>query len=115
MIIFRHHRGLLSDSMKTAREFESFKDLQNYIVQYMKPCMNLIPEDVVPCGEPINDERIGWEDSDYLCIRGYNEVTDREGFEKYFGGRYENPLCIGMFAAKYKNGGVHGIKIRISD
>lgn len=103
MIIFRHHRGLLADSMKTAREFESFEDLQDYIVKYLKPYMNLIPEDIVPYGEPVNDERIGWEDSDYLCVKGYNEVSDRDGFEKYFGGRYEHPLCIGMFAIKYKN------------
>lgn len=103
MIIFRHHRGSLSDSMETKREFESFSDLQKYIVEYIKPYMNLIPEDIVPSGKPINDERIGWEDTDYLCIRGYKEVSDKEGFEKYFGGRYENPLCIGMFATKYKN------------
>lgn len=103
MIIFRHHRGLLAESMETAREFKSFENLQNYIVEYMKPYMNLIPEDIVPGGEPINDERIGWEDSDYLCIRGYNKVSDREGFEKYFGGKYGHPLCIGMFATNYKN------------
>lgn len=103
MVIFRHHRGSLGDSMETKREFDSFAELQNYIVEQMKPYMNLIQEDVVPGGEPVNDERIGWEDSDYLCIRGYKEVSDKEGFEKYFGGRYENPLCIGMFATKYKN------------
>ena len=103
MVIFRHHRGLLLDSMETKREFESFVDLQNYIVEYMKPYMNLIPEDVVPGRTPVNDERIGWEDSDYLCIRGYNEVSDKEGFEIYFGGKYESSLCIGTFATKYKN------------
>ena len=103
MIIFRHHRELLADAMKTKREFDSFRDLQNYIVEYMKPYMDLIPEDIVADGSPISDERIGWEDSDYLCIRGYDKVSDKQGFENYFSGKYEHPLCIGMFATKYKN------------
>ena len=46
-------------------------------------------------------KRIGWEDADCLCIAGYNEVSDKEGFEAYFGGKYDHPLCIGMFATKY--------------
>lgn len=103
MVIFRHHRGSLGDSMETKREFNSFSDLQNYIVEYMKPYIDLIPEDIVPSGEPVNDERIEWEDSDYLCIRGYKDVSDKKGFEMYFGGKYDSPLCIGMFATKYRN------------
>ena len=101
MIIFRHHRGGLVESMKTKKEFSSFQELQKYIVDYMKPYMNLQPYDVVASGNIHNDERIGWEDADYLCIAGYNEVSDKEGFESYFGGKYDHPLCIGMFATKY--------------
>lgn len=103
MVIFRHHRGSLGDSMETKREFDSFVELQNYIVEYMKPYIDLIPEDIVPSGEPVNDERIEWEDSDYLCIRGYKDVSDKKGFEMYFGGKYDSLLCIGMFATKYRN------------
>lgn len=102
-VIFRHHRGLLADSMETKREFDSFSDLQNYIVEYLKSYMDLIPEDIVAGGDAVKDERIGWEDSDYLCIRGYKDVSDKKGFEMYFGGKYDSPLCIGMFATKYKN------------
>lgn len=103
MIIFRHLRGLLVDSMKNEKEFKTFNDLRNYIVEYMKPYMDLVPEDVVPGKIPFNDERIGWENSDYLCIRGYNEVSDKKGFQTYFGGKYDFPLCVGVFATKYKN------------
>lgn len=101
MIIFRHHRGGLAESMSTKREFYSFKELQEYIVDYMKPYMDLQLSDVVASGEVHRDKRIGWEDVDYICIAGYNEVSDKKGFETYFGGKYEHPLCIGMFATKY--------------
>ena len=101
MIIFRHHRGGLVESMATKKEFSSFKELQEYIVDYMKPYMDLQLSDVVARGEVHRDKRIGWEDVDYICIVGYNEVSDKKGFEAYFGGKYEHPLCIGMFATKY--------------
>lgn len=101
MVIFRHHRGGLAESMATCKEFKDFKEIQKYIVDYMKPYMNLNPSDVVASGEAHYDERIGWQDSDYVCIKGYSQVSDKEGFERYFGGKYENHLCIGMFATIY--------------
>lgn len=101
MIIFRHHRGGLAESMATKIEFKTFEDLQKYIVEYMKPYMNLQLQDIVPEGNPYTDDRIGWYDVDHLCIAGYNDVSDKEGFELYFGGKYEHPLCIGMFATDY--------------
>ena len=101
MIIFRHHKGTLNESMKTCKEFNDFEELQKYIIQYMKPHMNLVLSDVVASNEKTNDVRIGWEDSDYICIAGYNKVSDKKGFERYFGGKYESDLCVGMFATKY--------------
>lgn len=101
MLIFRHHKGSLSDSMKTCKEFNNFQELQEYIVKYMQPYMDLVLSDVVASNEKTNDLRIGWEDSDYICIAGYNKVSDKEGFERYFGGKYESDCCIGMFATKY--------------
>lgn len=101
MIIFRHHKGSLGDSMKTCKEFNNFQELQEYIVKYMQPYMDLVLSDVVASNEKTNDARIGWEDSDYICIAGYNKVSDKEGFERCFGGKYEDDLCIGMYATKY--------------
>lgn len=102
MIIFRNHKGSLCESMKTCIEFNTFEELQEYIIQYMKPYIRLEKNDIVASNEKTNDTRIGWEDSDYLCIAGYNKVSDKEGFEKYFGGKYDDDLCIGMFATKYQ-------------
>ena len=101
MVIFRHNRETLAESMLTCKEFNDFNELKKYIVDYMKPYMDLQLSDVVARGEVHRDKRIGWEDVDYICIVGYNEVSDKKGFEAYFGGKYEHPLCIGMFATKY--------------
>lgn len=103
MVIFRHHRGGLSESMETRQEFKTFEDLQKYIVEYMKPYMKLLTSDVIPGSHSGNDDRIGWKDSTYLCIAGYNDVSDKEGFERFFGGKYDHPVCIGMFATEYEN------------
>lgn len=51
----------------------------------------------------VNDERIGWENSDYLCIDAYENIRDKEGYKRYFGGKYNNPICIGMFVTKWKD------------
>ena len=101
MVIFRHKMELLEEAMKTCKEFNSFEELQQYIVDYMKPYLKLIPSDVVAGLTTGHDKRIGWEDTTYLCIKGYSEVSDKDGFEKYFGGKYESGCCVGMFATKY--------------
>lgn len=74
MVIFRHHCGSLNESMKTVQEFKSFEELQSYVVEYMKPYMKLLPSDVVAEERSNKDDRIGWKDSTYLCISGYNDV-----------------------------------------
>lgn len=100
-VIYRPHRGSLSKSMNEAMEFESFQDLQKYIVKDMKQVIKLNECEIIPGGHPVNDERVGWRDSDYLCINGHDKVIDKEGYELCFGGRYEYPQCIGMFATDY--------------
>lgn len=101
MVIYRHHKGGLEESMKTQQEFDSFEDLQKYIVEYMKPYMNLKQSDIVASDDACYDERTGWKNTRYLCIAGYSNVSDKEEVEKYFGGKYERPQCIGMFATEY--------------
>lgn len=102
MIIYRHHRGSLEESMKTMREFSSFEELQDYIIEYMKPYGNLVREDIVASGYPsFHDERTGWVDTDMICIREYEDVSDKKWYKFYFGGEYDSPQCIGYFATKY--------------
>lgn len=103
-VIYRPHRGGLEESMKEAREFNSFEELQKYIVKNMEQFIKLNECEIVPGGHPVNDKRVGWQDSDYICIDGYSNVRDKESYELYFGDRYEYPQCIGMFATKYLNG-----------
>lgn len=42
----------------------------------------------------VNDGRIGWEDSKYVCVK-------RMGDEDYIQ-KYGTPQCIGMCATKYR-------------
>lgn len=100
-VIYRPHRGGLDEAMASAKEFDSFEDLQNYIVKDMEQFIKLNPCEVVAEGYPHEDDRIGWKDSDYLCIDSYMNVEDKDGYVKYFGEVYNHPLCIGMFAINY--------------
>lgn len=100
-VIYRPHRGSLSESMKEAVEFDTFQDLQKYIIKYMEQIIKLRECEIVSGGHPVSDDRIGWKDSDYLCIDGFDKVKDKEGYELCFGGRYEYHQCIGMFATDY--------------
>lgn len=56
---FREHRGSLSDSMKTVREFEGIDGLREIIGD-----IPLIPSDSEISVEPYcdKDDRIGWND-----------------------------------------------------
>ncbi|GLB26533.1 hypothetical protein LXJ15735_27740 [Lacrimispora xylanolytica] len=102
-VIYRPHRGSLSEAMKDVIEFDTFQDLQKYIIKEMESSIKLRECDIVPGGRPVNDDRIGWKDSDYLCIDGYDKVRDKEGYKLCFGDSYEYPQCIGMFATDYKD------------
>ena len=101
MVIFRHNRETLAESMLTCKEFNDFNELKKYIVDYMKPYINLTLSDIVSDGNKRLDKRIGWEDSDYLCIEKYDKIYDKDGYIKYFGKKYNCPQCIGIFATKY--------------
>ena len=102
-VIFRPHRGGLDQAMKEKRVFDSFEELQIYAAGKFPEWFRVRPCEIIPGGNPVNDERIGWEDSDYLCIDSYEKVEDKAGYEKYFGGKYDTPLCIGMFATRWTN------------
>ena len=101
IVIYRPHRGGLDEAMKEKQVFASFEELQKYVSGQFPEWFSVRPCEIVPSGNPVNDERIGWEDSDYLCIDSYENVQDKQGYEKYFNGRYDTPLCIGMFATKW--------------
>ncbi len=98
MIIFRPHRlGMdLGDALAEAKEFSSVEEMKKYIVELWNDGWQgheklFSEKDIVIDEESeTNDERIGWEDSKYVCVR-------RMGSKEY-----ETPQCIGMCATKYK-------------
>lgn len=100
-IIYRPHRGGLEEAMKEKMEFTTFEELQRYIVGEMEPWIKLSPEEIVQGGHISEDRRIGWKDSDYLCIDAYKNIKDKQGYKLYFGGEYNSPQCIGMFATQW--------------
>ena len=101
-VIYRPHRGGLAESMEEKKIFDSFEDLQKYVSEQRFPdWFKVRPCEIVPGGKPVNDDRIGWLDSDYLCIDAYENIQDKKGYEKYFGGKHYPSQCIGMFATKW--------------
>lgn len=96
MIIFRPHRALLADSMAEAKEFNNVEEMKEYIVNFWHKNLpiskKLFTADDIIIDETsaINDTRIGWEDSMYVCVK-------RMGHENC---RF--PQCVGMCAKKYK-------------
>ena len=103
MVIFREHRGGLSESLETAREFESFDDMKKYIYQINKDFYQKIgaanapfeiSDIVIDHTSKIEDERTNWHDTMYVCVKRY-------GSEDYIK-KYGTPQCIGMCATDYK-------------
>lgn len=102
MVIFRHHKGSLADSMATAVEFNNFDELKAYIVEYYKKFYKELGyktepislEDVVIEEDGKHDDkRTGWHDTMYVCVK-------RLGNEDYMK-EYNCPQCIGMCATDY--------------
>ena len=100
MIIFRPHRGSLAEAMAEAKEFASVEEMKEYIVKVWhdywagSKILFSVEDIVINDDSEVNDERIGWEDSKYVCVK-------RMGNEDYVK-KYGKPQCIGMCATKYR-------------
>lgn len=93
MIIYRPQRGGLQEAMLEAKEFENEEEMKRYIVKEHSKLFSLPPFDV--CDIVINkkafcDERIGWWDTRYVCVK------------RYFNEIYDCPQCIGYCATDYR-------------
>jgi len=72
MIIFRPHRETLAEAMGEAKEFESVAAMKNYIVQLFTTRWGrrlFEAEDIVIEGDAVRDDRNGWKDTRYVCIK----------------------------------------------
>lgn len=103
MIIYRPHRGLLTEAMAEAKEFQTEEEMKQYIYEYHKayfhdlgcPDAPFEIEDIVIDKENLHeDNRIGWHDTMYVCVKRY-------GNEDYIK-QYGTPQCIGMCATDYE-------------
>lgn len=100
MIIFRPHRRELAEAMAEVKEFNNVEEMKKYIVKlwhegWVGPKDLFTVDDIViDKSSAVNDDRIGWEDSMYVCVK-------RMGDEDYMK-KYGVPQCIGMCATKYK-------------
>lgn len=99
MIIFRPHRRMLNEAMVEAKEFETELAMKQYIVEKDKEVWGRelfsIDDIVIDDSSEVNDDRNGWEDTKYVCVK-------RMGDEDYIA-KYGVPQCIGMCATKYKS------------
>jgi len=101
MIIFRPHRmGMdIGEAMEKAKEFNNVDEMKKYIVELWQggsgsPTLFTIDDIVINKESAVNDTRIGWEDSMYVCVK---RMGDEDYIEKY-----GTPQCIGMCATKYR-------------
>lgn len=99
-IIYRTQRGNLEESMKGAVTFNSEKMMKEFIVNNHNEYMDTIGcnaiethitvNDVVIDDKVTNDDRIGWEDTRYVCLK--------KGYGKDYMKEYGCPQAIGYCA-----------------
>ena len=100
MIIFRPHRGSLSEALEEAKEFNNVDEMKEYIVKQWndgwtgRGKLFTIDDIVIDEKSVVCDERCGWRDTMYVCVK-------RMGNEDYMK-KYGAPQCIGMCATDYK-------------
>lgn len=82
MIKYRPHKGLLSESMKECKEFETIEEMKKYIAKEME---GFADESDIGIGESNGiDERISWKSWRYVCIKRCSSI------------KYDTPQCVGM-------------------
>lgn len=97
MIIYRPHRGGLAEAMALEKEFETIKEMKEYIVQQhtdeeMGAAFEI--DDIVIGDENAEDYRIGWNNTCYVCVKRY--------YSEDFIEKYGAAQCIGMCATDYE-------------
>ena len=93
MIKYRPHLGSLEDSMKEAREFENYEDMKRHVLREhdVWNTDGVMPFDLddIVIGDVLgDDDRIGWKNVRYVCVKRYGS----DDYMKLYG----CPQCIGM-------------------
>lgn len=81
----------LDEAMEKAKIFDSVEDMKKYLVydaqihrQYMYHDGDIVIDD-----ESIDDNRVGWKDVHYVCVKRFYDKI------------YDVPQCIGYCAYKW--------------
>jgi hypothetical protein len=81
MITWRPHGGGgFEESLKKSVSFQTEEDMKNYMSKYFNN--TFLPQDIVIDKKSINDERIGWSNTHYVCVK------------KFMGKKYTIPQCF---------------------
>ncbi len=83
MIKYRPQRGLLSDAMKEAKEFDTVEEMYKYIVEEHAKPFGKRPfevDDLELHELNCDDERIGWKNIGYVCSKRFFE---EDNIKKY--------------------------------
>lgn len=72
MIIYRPHRGSLSDALSEVKEFSTWQELKEYVALTWNSMGfgQVTSSDVTIKDDPIEDKRIGWNDTRIVLLRG---------------------------------------------
>ena len=86
MIKYRHHRGSLEESMKTAQTFKTIDEMKQYICKDLDPeGRHWITPDDIMIGDVLgDDDRVGWKSVRYVLTK------------RYICEDYIYPQCIGL-------------------
>lgn len=91
MLIYRPHRSNLAEAMAEAKTFNSFDEIKEYVANKWNSVWGyqiLNQDNIVLDEESQDDDRIGWKDVHYLCVK-------KIGNEDYIK-KYGCPQCIGF-------------------
>lgn len=100
MIIFRPNRRMLDEAMAEAKKFDTVEEMKEHIVKVWHEGWDgpeelfTVDDIVIDEKSAVKDDRIGWEDSMYVCVKQMGKTDYIK--------KYGIPQCIGMCATKYK-------------
>lgn len=102
MIIYRPHRGGLTEAMQERQIFQTEEEMKQYIYEEHKATFERwgysdapfeIDDIVIEREELLEDERVGWHNATLVCVKRY-------GNEDYME-KYGCPQCIGTCATDF--------------
>lgn len=105
MIVFRPHRGGLREAMLEAKYYSSLGYLVDNLVSAHNeavPYFHITADDLA-IKKYTADSRVGWHDTFAIMYESYDNISDKDGYLRYFGGEvYEHPCCpLGFFTTDF--------------